>query len=170
MQVISGKYKNLRLESPNDSRTHPMGSREKLALFNMLQPYLDGARVLDAFAGTGALGIETLSRGAREVVFVEKSAKVAKTIKNNLIKITEPTEVFIGDIEKYTATEPFDLIIADPPYDHFESAQIQALVSLLTADGILVLSHPNTAPEFEGLELVKSHSYAAANISIYHRA
>ena len=170
MQVISGKYKNLRLESPNDSRTHPMGSREKLALFNMLQPYLDGARVLDAFAGTGALGIEALSRGAKEVVFVEKSAKVAKTIKNNLIKITEPTEIFIGDIEKYTAAKPFDLIIADPPYDHFEPAQIQTLVNLLAADGILVLSHPNTAPEFEGLKLEKSHSYAAANISIYHNA
>ena len=170
MQVISGKYKNLRLESPNDSRTHPMGSREKLALFNMLQPYLDGARVLDAFAGTGALGIEALSRGAGEVVFVEKSAKVAKTIKNNLTKITEPNEVFIGDIEKYTTAEPFDLIIADPPYDHFEPAQIQALISLLRKGGILVLSHPNTAPEFEDLKLIKSHSYATANISIYHRA
>ena len=170
MQVISGKYKNLRLESPNDSRTHPMGSREKLALFNMLQPYLDGARVLDAFAGTGALGIEALSRGAGEVVFVEKSAKVAKTIKNNLVKIAEPTEIVIGDIEKYTAAKPFDLIIADPPYDHFEPAQIQTLVSLLTADGILVLSHPGNAPEFKNLELIKTRSYAAANISIYQNA
>lgn len=170
MQVISGKYKNLRLESPNDSRTHPMGSREKLALFNMLQPYLEGARVLDAFAGTGALGIEALSRGAGEAVFVEKSAKVAKTIKNNLAKIAEPTEIFIGDAEKYTATEPFDVIIADPPYDHFEPAQIQALISLLKADGILVLSHPNDAPELNGLKLVKTRSYAAANISIYQHA
>ena len=170
MQVISGKYKNLRIDSPNDSRTHPMGSREKLALFNMLQPYLDGARVLDAFAGTGALGIEALSRGAKEVVFVEKSAKVAKTIKNNLLKITELTEIIIGDIEKYTTAEPFDLIIADPPYDHFEPTQIQALISLLKKDGILVLSHPGDAPEFKNLKLIKTRSYAAANISIYQNA
>ena len=170
MQVISGKYKNLRLESPNDSHTHPMGSREKLALFNMLQPYLTGARVLDAFAGTGALGIEAISRGAREVVFVEKSAKVAKTIKNNLVKVTEPTEIFIGEAEKYTTSEPFDLIIADPPYDHFDPAKIEALTKFLKADGVLVLSHPNTAPELAGLVLEKSHSYAAANISIYHNA
>ena len=87
MRIISGIYKNTPLKSPNDKSTHPMGDREKLALFYMLSPYLDNSIVLDAFAGTGALGLEALSHGAREVTFLEKSREVAKTLSDNL-KIT----------------------------------------------------------------------------------
>lgn len=82
LRVSSGRYRGRILQSPRDSRTHPMGAREKLALFNMVN--VEQATVLDAFAGSGALGIEAISRGATSVTFVENSGKVAQAIKQNL--------------------------------------------------------------------------------------
>lgn len=174
MQIISGIYKNKPLKSPNSEKTHPMGSREKLALFNMLMPYLPSSIVLDAFAGSGSLGLEAISRGASEVVFVENSGKVAKIIKENLLSLgndaKDHAKIVMKDIEKFES-EPgkFDIIIADPPYDHFEPKKIQNLTPFLKKQGILALSHPGEAPEFTNLKLQKSHSYAAATISIYEK-
>ena len=171
MQVISGIYKNRPLKSPNDEKTHPMGSREKLALFNMISTYLPGSTVLDAFAGSGALGIEALSRGAKKVIFVEKSGKIAKTIKENLVSLgeeaVENAVIYTEDVTKFNTEETFDIIIADPPYNLFNSSAIEPLIKLLKTDGILVLSHPGEAPELPPLKLQKSRTYAAATISIY---
>ena len=174
MQIISGIYKNKPLKSPNSDKTHPMGSREKLALFNMLMPYLPSSVVLDAFAGSGSLGLEAISRGASEVVFVENSGKVAKIIKENLLSLgndaKEKATIITKDIANFESEpEKFDIIIADPPYDNFQPEKIQNLVPFLKKEGVLALSHPGAAPEFEGLQLQKSHTYAAATISIYQR-
>ena len=81
--VTSGKYRGRRILTPGLG-THPMGSREKLALFNMLTGKIEGATVLDAFAGSGALGIEALSRGAFKVIFVDNSKKATEVISKNL--------------------------------------------------------------------------------------
>lgn len=83
LRILSGTYKGQVIMPPRDSATHPMGSREKLALFNMVAPYLSDAIVIDAFAGSGALGYEALSRGAKQVVFLEKSPKTAQIIQKN---------------------------------------------------------------------------------------
>lgn len=91
LKVVSGQFRGIALESPQSPGTHPMGSREKLALFNMLQSYLADATVLDAYAGTGALGIEALSLGAKSVIFVEKWPKAAQIIRQNLQKIAQNT-------------------------------------------------------------------------------
>ena len=169
MQVISGIYKGKNLKSPQSDKTHPMGSREKLALFNMLLPYLENAVVLDAFAGTGALGIEALSRGASAVTFIEKDHKVAKTLRENIVGVDDATivEKSVGTFE--ARSETFDLIIADPPYDHFEPELINHLIPFLKPTGILALSHPGEAPDFKDLNLLKSRSYAGATISIYQK-
>lgn len=202
MQILSGRYKNLPLKSPHNVKTHPMGSREKLALFNMLLPYLENATVLDAYAGSGALGLEALSRGAKKVVFLEKSPQIAKTLRENLARITTfhtksdsadlsfhiqpPTiQVLIQPAETFarTNTETFNLIIADPPYDHFEPEVIARLTEFLTPGGILALSHPATTskahssknpsntepPIFPHLTLLKSHAYAAAQLSLFQK-
>ena len=81
MRIISGIYKNREFSSPDDIKTHPMGNREKLALFNMLLPYLSEKIVLDAFSGSGALGFESLSRGAKRVVLSKKIKKSQKQLK-----------------------------------------------------------------------------------------
>ena len=169
MQVISGIYKGKNLKSPQSDKTHPMGSREKLALFNMLLPYLENAVVLDAFAGTGALGVEALSRGASAVTFIEKDHKVAKILRENVANIDGTTiiEKSVGAFE--TEPETFDLIIADPPYDHFDPELIGHLIAFLKPNGVLALSHPGEAPGFEDLNLLRSRSYAGATISIYQK-
>lgn len=180
MQVISGKYKNQNINTLEDDHTHPMGSREKLALFNMISTYLPESRVLDAFAGSGALGIEALSRGALSVTFVDKNPFACKNIAENLKRLNPMpanTNVVACDVAGYVAKNanplPFDVIFADPPYPIYSDDLVKPLFKLLAPSGILVLSHPheNTteAPSFKEAELLKSHSYAAATISIYKK-
>lgn len=146
LRVLAGKYKGRKILSPRSEYTHPMGAREKNALFNMVQPYLDNARVLDLFAGSGALGIEALSRGANTVVFVEKNPQIAAIIRKNLANLGQNypqsatqgpqqplattdqaygcmAKVLAEDALKFAHTSSyaaqFDLILVDPPYDGF---------------------------------------------------
>ena len=180
MQVISGQYKGKLIKSPNETATtHPMGSREKIALFNILNSLITSGTlknfsqmtILDAFAGSGALGIEAISRGAKSVVFVEKSSKVANTICDNLKNLHLPADidakVIIKDLAKINFSTRFDLIFADPPYDNFNLAQIERLTHFLRPQGLLVLSHPNVNFTLDSLEKLTTRSYAKANISIF---
>lgn len=177
MKVISGKYKGREVKSPREAGTHPMGEREKLAVFNMILADLPGAAVLDAYAGSGALGIEAASRGAVSIVFVEKSPGVAKVIRENLRGLRggwsengdglDDLKVICGDVKNVTFDDEFDVILADPPYDRFNSSEIENLTKFLKDGGKLVLSHPGEAPELAGLALEKSRQYARAHISIY---
>lgn len=174
LRVISGRYRSRTLLSPRDERTHPMGAREKLALFNMVN--VEQAIVLDAFAGSGAIGIEALSRGAREVVFVDSSAKVAGIIKQNLRSLeVANVRVFIEKVAKFTKDSTFrqyfDVIFADPPYDKVDSAEISQLAELLRPSGILALSSPAAqgSIDLSGLRTVSTHTYARAQITIYRK-
>lgn len=170
VRITAGKYRGREILTPG-AGTHPMGSRERLALFNSISASLPGAAVLDAFAGSGALGIEALSRGAKFAVFVEKSPAAARVIKENLAKLEldERSEVIVGDLEKYFTAKRFNLILADPPYDDFNANIIVQLTKFLDENGILVLSHPGDALELGGLRLAKTTAYAGARISIYYR-
>lgn len=175
MQIISGKFKHASFDSPNDEKTHPMGNREKLALFNMLNGEIEGKNVLDAFAGTGALGLEALSLGAKTATFVEKSPKIAKILKNNLEKVLKSeknnAKIVISDVKNLKLDEKFDLIFADPPYDLYSEATIKPLMPLLNKSAILALSIPKTAPTpvLECLEAISRREYAAAAIIIYKK-
>lgn len=186
LRVLSGQFKGVKLFSPASSGTHPMGSREKLALFNMINPA--DAKVLDLYAGSGALGIEAISRGARAVVFVENDPKASATIKSNLQEIERHTSTPIGFATKNiremvgnfleTALQNrdfigyFDIILADPPYDKFETESLVNLKNFLHSQGIVVLSSPAKLeiPILPGLEVVKSHTYAAARLTIYRQS
>ena len=150
--------------------THPMGERERMALFNMISAHLPGAKVLDAYAGSGALGIEALSRGAESCTFVERASGAAKTVRENLTKLEIPSdeaEVCQQTVARFETTETFDLILADPPYDNFRLDEIEHLVQFLRVGGVLVLSHPNTIDSVKGLSLLKTRQYARAHISIF---
>lgn len=166
--ITAGKYKGRKIATPGGA-THPMGSREKLALFNMLTGEIEGATVLDAFAGSGALGIEALSRGASEVVFVEKNEKAAEIIKQNLKSLEiENAKVIKNSVSNITDDlGEFEVVLADPPYDNFKITEVLLLTKFVKNGGILVLSHPGDAPDLEGLSLLKTRSYAGANLSIY---
>lgn len=169
IKITSGKYRGRSIKSPNSRLTHPMGAREKLALFNMISEYLPGAVVLDAYAGSGALGIEALSRGANYVTFVEKNPRIAGVIRKNLaeLSLAEQASVSEWDAKNFLPPRNFDVILADPPYDNFDLRGIENLAKFLEKGGVFALSHPGEAPEINGLILQKTRKYAAARISIY---
>ena len=190
MRITSGIFRGRRLISPNSELTHPMGDREKLALFNSLASSNDGsfkisgATVLDLFAGSGALGLEALSRGASQVDFVENSHKAVKTIKSNVeaLEVLNQAKIFSQNVEiflDYALTEGkiYDLILIDPSYDKFSeifraNSSLAEINKLLASGGKLVLSHPGLVPPanlFKGLEFQTSRKYARANISTYEK-
>ena len=147
--------------------THPMGSREKLALFNMIGAELPGAAVLDAFAGSGALGVEALSRRAKSATFIEKNAKTTGVIRENLKNLGLEAKVKTTEAGKFETVVKFDIIFADPPYDKFKLEDVIYFTKYLKDGGILVLSHPGETPVIEGLKLTKARKYAGAALSIY---
>lgn len=182
LRIISGSLKGQSISSPCSSGTHPMGSREKLALFNMINHLIPQAKVLDVFAGSGALGFEAFSRGAKEVIFVEQNLKVANVIKLNLHKLAahQPelmsrVKIFPESLQKFESRlefqQKFDLILADPPYGHFVPTKLHNLSQLLNASGYLVLSFPAQLdpPALPDLLITTTRRYAAAGIAIYTR-
>lgn len=173
IRIISGKYRGRTLKSPHLAGTHPMGAREKLALFNMVN--VERLKVLDAYAGSGALGIEALSRGAEQVVFVESSRQAARVISENLGLIGVEAEVRAEKVAKFAESCQyqgyFDVIFADPPYDKVEMAELNKLGDLLSEEGTLVVSSPTEMGEImiEGMRVSSSHTYARARITILRK-
>ncbi len=192
IRITSGLHLGRIIATPG-GKTHPMGERERLALFNMIADYLPGASVLDAYAGSGALGFEALSRGAKEVLFIESDARAENCIIDNMMALgyfellgnnsaNDPykialesgkkqrggiTDVVRTKVANFQSDRQFDIVLADPPYDKFVLADIEHLVQFLKDDGIFVLSHPGEAPGIAGLILQKSKRYAGATISVY---
>lgn len=119
IRVIGGQWRNSRLEVPDLPGLRPTPERVRETLFNWLMPVISGARCLDLCAGTGALGIEALSRGAAGVRFVEQDARVAQALRGNLVRLKMPGgEVSAVDAAVYLqgAAQPFDLVFLDPPF------------------------------------------------------
>ncbi len=122
MRVIAGSARSLRLKTLKGDETRPTTDKIKETLFNILSPDLAGARFLDLFAGSGGIGIEALSRGASEAVFVERSPKAAAVIRENLTHthLSDRAELLVCDVRKALPElehePPFDLIFMDPPY------------------------------------------------------
>ena len=168
VSITAGALKGRRIMTPGTG-THPMGARERLALFNMIGNNLRDFRVLDAFAGSGALGLEAISRGAESVVFIEKNRKAADVIKMNLKTLDAEGKVVVSSVGNFESDTGFNLVFADPPYDKYDLDEVFHLVQFVAENGIFVLSHPGEAPEISGLFLKKSNQYAGAHISIYQR-
>jgi 16S rRNA (guanine(966)-N(2))-methyltransferase RsmD len=148
-RVIAGSARSLRLEAPGEG-TRPLGDRVKEALFAILEPRLPGARFLDLFAGSGAAGIEALSRGAAQATFVERDHGAIRAIHANLERthLAERATVVGADALVWLrhprrASESWDLVFLDPPYDETESAAaaLEAVGPLLAPDSQVVAKH-----------------------------
>ncbi len=151
-RVIAGKARSIRLDAPGPG-TRPLGDRVKQTLFAILEPDLRGARFLDLFAGSGAGGIEALSRGAAHVTFVDHDAGAIRTITRNLERtgLVEPDRATVvrGDAVAWlrqparAAESPFDLVLIDPPYDDAEalSAALGAVSQLVSPNARIVAKH-----------------------------
>lgn len=167
IRIISGKLGGRLIDTPKTDKTHPMGDRERSAIFNRLRGEIADKVILDAFAGSGAIGLEALSLGAAEVDFLENNRKAAKTIHDNIAKFKlEDKAKLVRKIR-----DEYDIIFADPPYDNPQYAYIEEILKSLKHGGIFVLSHPESpAPwEFRGLSLFSDRSYAAAHIKMYQK-
>lgn len=129
MRIIAGRWRGHPIQAPAGNRTRPTTDRVREAWFSMMQPVLADARVLDLFAGSGSLGLEALSRGARYAVFVERGGGALKTIRGNIKKLgaeSETTVVKADALAFVDGIEPgeFDIVLADPPYGSGEAAAL----------------------------------------------
>ena len=131
VRIIAGRWRGRRLHLAAGSTTRPTSDRIRATLFNWLMPVVEGARCLDLFAGTGALGIEALSRGAAEVWFVEQSPEVVEQLQTSLVELgAENDRVVIADALSFLSGRPraFDIVFLDPP---FQGTNLENLCTLL---------------------------------------
>lgn len=170
MRVIAGTLGGRKLVAPRGLATRPTTDRVREALFSVLAS-VEGARVLDLYAGTGALGIEALSRGAASAVFVESARPAIAALRDNLTSlglqtkarvITEPVARAIPRLAQ-DAASTFDLVFADPPYDDVDEAlaALEALVPVLDPAARLILEHSSRRPPrvTSALTLVRTRTY-----------
>ena len=176
IRIVAGELGGRFLTSPGKVSTHPMSERARSAIFSMLNSSVKDVRVLDAYAGTGALGIEALSRGASETIFIESDRVVAKVIQENvdLLGLSEKSIVINTTVNNWlntSDTDEFDLIFADPPYHRPQFSTIHKLFGLLKVGGIMILSHSGRGgtPDKTGIVVVDNRSYANACITFYRR-
>jgi 16S rRNA (guanine(966)-N(2))-methyltransferase RsmD len=148
MRVIAGAFKGRRLEAPSWDGVRPTSDKLRETLFNIVAPRIVGARVLDGFAGTGAVGIEALSRGASHVTFIERDRRAVALIRANLTRcgVEQGYTIEGGDVAAVLRLLPrdreFDLVLLDPPYDADAGAVtdvLEAAADRMNADGLLVL-------------------------------
>lgn len=175
MRVISGKIRGKKLYSLDGDNTRPTTDRVKENIFNIIMPYISGAMVLDLFAGSGALGIEALSRGAKRCDFVENNKAAAEIVKKNLCEtpFTDASEIHFMDFSAFLqkANETYDIIFMDPPYD--AGYYILALEkikekNILADDGIIVaeMKSGNNFESVPGFEIVKEKKYGHTSVMI----
>ena len=148
MRIIAGEYRSRVLAAPAGMATRPTSDRLRETLFNVLAPRIGGARFLDLYAGSGAVGIEALSRGAGHVVFVEHSPAALKALRLNLerLRITAGFEIYAGSVAGYFRSalsanpnrEPCEVVFLDPPYEAAE--EYEATLGLLGAAAETVLA------------------------------
>lgn len=183
MRVISGLYRGRVLKSPPDNKTRPTSDRLRETLFNVLTPRIDDeTRFLDLCAGTGAIGIEAVSRGAAFVTFVDRSKRSCALIEENLDKLDVPessTEIIGIDADNFTGREHkqgWDIAFYDPPYDADYSLVLHEFgynKTLLNDGGILVVEHhtKKTLPdEIGSLRRWRILKQGETSLSFYERS
>jgi 16S rRNA (guanine966-N2)-methyltransferase len=171
VRIIAGSRKGTRIFAPKGSDTRPTGDRVREAAFNLMGP-IDGATVLDLFAGSGAMGLEALSRGAVSVVFVESDRDACRTIERNLDKLRlAGATVLCRDALQVLASalRTYDLVLCDPPYGYADHERLAGyLARALAPDGLLVYeTETKTQPAIDGLDVRTSRTYGSARLTLF---
>jgi 16S rRNA (guanine966-N2)-methyltransferase len=171
VRIIAGTHRGHTIYAPPGTDTRPTSDRVRENVFNILGP-VEGASVLDLYAGSGAMGLEALSRGAERAVFVERDPDAAKVIERNLDKLRLRGSVLRRDAVSVLASETrkYDLVLVDPPYDMYLDVQPQLaryLPGVLAEDGVVVVeTDARVEPELP-LPQRTSRKYGAARITVY---
>ena len=179
MRVISGKARGVVLKTPEGMQTRPTTDRVKEALFSIIQFDLPGARVLDLFGGTGQLGIEAISRGAKEAVFVDAREDACRLIRENLkrAKMEREGKAVRADYLEYLkrCRENFDIILLDPPYAEVfleNSLKMITEIDILRSGGIIVAERPvgKELPwDFPGFNRSRDYKYGKTLLTLYRK-
>lgn len=177
MRIIAGAFKGRRLYAPKDRRVRPTTDKVKEAIFSMIAAYLEDAVVIDLFSGTGNLGLEALSRGARRCYFGDKSRESMELTRQNIAycRQEERAKTILGDFQYVLGKIPekADLIFLDPPYKQgmlYDCFDRISELSLLSDEGIIVAEHGADEPledELAGYSKLKEKTYGTISISIY---
>ena len=180
MRVITGKARGVQLKTPDGQLTRPTSDRVKEALFSIIQFEIPGAAVLDLFGGTGQLGIESLSRGAKSAVFVDAREDACKLIRENLkrTRLEQDGKVVRADYMEYLnrCREKFDIILLDPPYaEVFLENSLKRIteIDILQSGGIIIAERPlgkDIPWEFEGFTRSRDYKYGNTLLTIYRKA
>jgi len=179
MRVIAGKAKGVSLKTPDGLATRPTADRVKEALFSIIQFDLPGTNVLDLFGGTGQLGIEALSRGAKTAVFVDEREDACRLIRENLkrAKMESTARVIRSDYMAYlrSSREKFNIILLDPPYAEVfleNSLKMITEIDILQTGGIIVAERPvgkELLCEFPGYNRSKDYKYGKTLLTIFRK-
>jgi 16S rRNA (guanine966-N2)-methyltransferase len=177
VRIIAGERRGARIAAPKGTATRPTGDRVREAAYNLVGP-VDGTAVLDLFAGSGAMGLEALSRGAGRCVFVESDRAACAVIRANLEKLRLTgalvlcKDVFQALREERAAGRTFDLVLVDPPYgtwpEHAERLA-EALPTVLAPDGLLVVETSARIEPALPLTAITSRRYGSARITLFSR-
>lgn len=173
MRIIAGTLGGRQFRAPGGHRTHPMSEKMRGAMFGVLGD-IDGLTVLDAFAGTGALAFEALSRGAQSAVLLDDDKLAALAIQENItsLGLEDKARFTKADARAWSrrfANKRFDLLLVDPPYDKLPFPVIEAIVRNLAEGGTYALSWPSQYehPRLVGLEVVANKVYGDAQLVFY---
>ncbi|MFH1552672.1 MAG: 16S rRNA (guanine(966)-N(2))-methyltransferase RsmD [Candidatus Omnitrophota bacterium] len=184
MRIIGGKFRGRKIKQPVFKTTRPTKDRIREAVFNIISKKVPTSNVLDIFAGSGAYGMEALSRGAKKAVFVEKNRLCAASIKENVtaLGLEEYARIIIKDafkavelLGKGKNKEKFDLVFSDPPYNTSMSKKTLIMINqydILSPSGLLIIEHSTSEsfPEAEGdVSLCKQKTYGNICISVFLR-
>ena len=172
MRVIAGKARSIQLKAPEGMETRPTTDRIKETLFNMINNSIYNSCFLDMFAGSGGIGIEALSRGARKAYFVESNRKACSVIEANLSKTHLEEDAFIlntnalNALSRLSSDDKFDIVFMDPPYGKGLEKEIlskPAFINILNEDALVIVESDLdtlfTKDEFNGLRIVKEKIY-----------
>lgn len=177
MRVVAGRVKGHHLRMPKGAETRPTSDKVREAVFAILADSFVNRRVLDLFAGTGAMGIEALSRGAAEAVFVERRAPACQIIRANLqhTRLVDVSRVICMPVERALTVldEPFGLIMLDPPYAYSDLHGIMASIGgarVIEGDSVVVFEHSprfSVAERYRRLALQRQRVYGDTAVSIF---
>ena len=171
MRIVGGEHRGARIFAPKGTDTRPTSDRVREAAFNLIGP-VDGAAVLDLFAGSGAMGLEARSRGAASATFVESDREAVRSIERNLEKLrVTRAKVVQRDVLQALATGRalYDLVLCDPPYRYAEEARIGPyLAKVLARDGLIVYeTGAREEPQIQGLSVRTSRTYGSARLTLF---
>lgn len=178
MRVISGSRKGAKLITREDEAVRPTTDRVKESMFNLIMEYLPCENVLDLFAGSGALSIEALSRGAKKAVCVDADKVSMDIVKKNYekLRLSDSADFLLCDAFAFLGkcTDEFDIIFLDPPYNKGFIAPVMESIkkqSLLSDNGIIVLESDSTdaLSEFSGFLLLKQRKYGRTLVTVYKK-